>query len=81
VAETLVEIDVGGDAGVLSLVDQLYDTRQKLLSLTAAVKAQDKSVQAAILAAMGPDDGSPAAADSQVRAAISSFRYPAAGPA
>jgi len=49
---------------VLSLVDQLYDTRQKLLSLTAAVKAQDKSVQAAILATMGPDDGSPAAADS-----------------
>ncbi|MDO8838639.1 MAG: hypothetical protein Q8J92_11100 [Parvibaculum sp.] len=37
---------------VMSLVDQLYDTRQKLLSLTAAVRAQDVSVQAAILAAM-----------------------------
>ncbi len=40
---------------VMSLVDQLYDTRQKLLSLTAAVRAQDVSVQAAILAAMKPE--------------------------
>jgi chaperone modulatory protein CbpM len=37
---------------VLSLIDQLYDTRQRLLSLTAAVAAQDESVQAAILAAL-----------------------------
>ena len=37
---------------VLSLVDQLYDTRQRLLSLTAAVAAQDKDIQAAIIAAM-----------------------------
>jgi chaperone modulatory protein CbpM len=39
----------------LSLVDQLYDTRQRLLSLTAAVAAQDRAVQAAIIAAMEPD--------------------------
>ena len=43
---------------VLSLVDQLYDTRQRLLSLTAAVAAQDKAVQAAIIAAMEPNGGS-----------------------
>jgi chaperone modulatory protein CbpM len=35
---------------VLSLIDQLYDTRQRLLSLTAAVAVQDKNVQAAIIA-------------------------------
>jgi hypothetical protein len=29
---------------------QLYDTRQRLFSLTAAVTAQDRSVQAAIIA-------------------------------
>jgi chaperone modulatory protein CbpM len=39
---------------VLSLVDQLYDTRQRLWSLTAAVAAQDHVVQAAIIAAMEP---------------------------
>ena len=33
---------------VLSWVDQLYDTRQRLLSLTAAVAAQDRDIQAAI---------------------------------
>jgi chaperone modulatory protein CbpM len=43
---------------VLSLVDQLYDTRQRLLSLTAAVAAQDHAVQAAIIAAIGPNAGS-----------------------
>jgi chaperone modulatory protein CbpM len=40
---------------VLSLIDQLYDTRQRLQSLTAAVMMQDKSVQAAIIAAMERD--------------------------
>ena len=59
-----LEIDAGTLPVVLSLVDQLYDTRQKLLSLTAAVTAQDKTVQAAIIAAIGPDDGPPAAAES-----------------
>jgi chaperone modulatory protein CbpM len=43
---------------VLSLVDQLYDTRQRLLSLTAAVTAQNQNVQAAIIAAMEPNAGS-----------------------
>jgi chaperone modulatory protein CbpM len=39
---------------VVSLVDQLYDTRQRLLSLTAAVAEQGEAVQAAIIAAIGP---------------------------
>jgi len=43
---------------VLSLVDQLYNTRQRLLSLTAAVAAQDKTIQAAIIAAIKSDAGS-----------------------
>jgi chaperone modulatory protein CbpM len=42
---------------VVSLVDQLYDTRQRLLSLSAAVAAQDKNVQTAILAAMSRTAG------------------------
>ena len=37
---------------VVSLVDQLHQTRQRLLKLTAAVAAQDKAVQTAVLAAM-----------------------------
>lgn len=37
---------------VMSLIDQLYQTRQRLLKLTAAVAAQDKSVQTAILTAI-----------------------------
>jgi chaperone modulatory protein CbpM len=44
-----LEIDLEALPVVLSLVDQLYDTRRRLLSLTAAVAAQDKAVQAAIL--------------------------------
>ena len=52
-----LEIDVGTLPVVLSLVDQLYDTRQRLLSLTAAVAAQDKNVQAAIIAAIKPNGG------------------------
>ncbi|MGA7020259.1 MAG: MerR family transcriptional regulator [Pseudolabrys sp.] len=53
-----LEIDVGTLPVVLSLVDQLYDTRQRLLSLTAAVTAQDENVQSAIIAAMEPNAGS-----------------------
>jgi chaperone modulatory protein CbpM len=53
-----LEIDPETLPVVLSLVDQLYDTRQRLLSLTAAVAAQDQAVQAAILAAMEPNGGS-----------------------
>ena len=53
-----LEIDADALPGVLSLVDQLYDTRQRLLSLTAAVTAQDKNVQAAIIGAMEPNGGS-----------------------
>jgi chaperone modulatory protein CbpM len=37
---------------VLSLIDQLYDTRQRLWSLTSAVTMQEKNIQAAIIAAM-----------------------------
>lgn len=49
-----LEIDVDTLPVVLSLVDQLYETRQKLLSITAAIAAQEKSVQAAIVAAIEP---------------------------
>lgn len=55
-----LEIDADTLPVVLSLVDQLYNTRQRLLSLTAAVAAQDKTVQAAIIAAIKPDAGSKA---------------------
>lgn len=49
-----LEIDVETLPVVLSLVDQLYDTRQRLLSLSAAVAAQDRTIQAEILTAMKP---------------------------
>jgi chaperone modulatory protein CbpM len=49
-----LEIDVDTLPVVLSLIDQLYDTRQRLLSLTAAVATQDKAIQAAIIAAIEP---------------------------
>ncbi|MCM2473481.1 hypothetical protein HGO38_08320 [Rhizobium sp. CG5] len=55
-----LEIDKDTLPTVLSLVDQLYQTRRHLLQLTAAVAAQDKSVQAAILDALdlaGTSDG------------------------
>lgn len=45
-----LEIDAETLPTVLSLVDQLYDTRKRLLKLAAAVAAQDPAVQAAILA-------------------------------
>ena len=53
-----LEIDADTLPVVLSLVDQLYDTRQRLLSLAAAVAAQDKDVHAAIIAAMKPKGAS-----------------------
>jgi len=52
-----LEIDADTLPVVLSLVDQLYATRRNLLSLTAAVAAQDQSIQAAIIAAMEPNRG------------------------
>ena len=52
-----LEIDAETVPVVLSLIDQLHQTRQRLLKLTAAVAAQDKSVQAAILAAIDLGDG------------------------
>ncbi len=51
-----LEIDAGTLPVVLSLVDQLYNTRQRLFSLTAAIATQDSNVQAAIIAAMKPSD-------------------------
>jgi chaperone modulatory protein CbpM len=51
-----LEIDSGALPVMLSLLDQLYDTRQRLLSLSRAVTLQDKAVQAAIVAAMSPGD-------------------------
>ncbi len=56
-----LEIDSGALPVVLSLVDQLYDTRQRLLSLTRAVTVQDKTIQAAIIAAMSPGGRFPGA--------------------
>jgi chaperone modulatory protein CbpM len=53
-----LEIDADTLPLVLSLVDQLYDTRQRLMSLTHAVAAQDKAIQAAIIAAMSRSGGS-----------------------
>ena len=53
-----MEIDAETLPVVLSLLDQLYETRQRLLSLTAAVAAQDEAVQRAILAAIDHDAGS-----------------------
>ncbi len=47
-----LEIDAVTLPVVLSLIDQLYDTRQKLLSLTTAVVAQDQGVQEAIIGAI-----------------------------
>jgi chaperone modulatory protein CbpM len=54
-----LEIDPETLPVVLSLVDQLYQTRQRLLSLAAAVAAQGESVQAAVIAALAreSDDG------------------------
>jgi chaperone modulatory protein CbpM len=39
------------------LLDQLYDTRQRLLSLTAAVTAQESAVQEAIISAVKMNAG------------------------
>ena len=50
-----LEIDADALPVILSLIDQLYDARQRLLSLTAAIASQDKTVQAAIIAALEPD--------------------------
>jgi chaperone modulatory protein CbpM len=47
-----LEIDTETLPVVVSLIDQLYDTRRRLLSLAAAVTSQDEAVQAAIVAAM-----------------------------
>lgn len=55
------ELDIDNDTlpVMLSLLDQLYETRQRLLSLTAAIAAQDKTVQAAIIAAVTAGGASP----------------------
>ena len=50
-----LEIDAETLPVVLSLVDQLYHTRQRLLSLTAAIAVQDPTIQTAIIAAMEPN--------------------------
>ncbi|PKQ05583.1 MAG: hypothetical protein CVT73_11500 [Alphaproteobacteria bacterium HGW-Alphaproteobacteria-12] len=52
-----LEIEADALPVVLSLMDQLYDTRQKLLTLTAAVAAQDETVREAVLKAIGREDG------------------------
>jgi len=52
-----LEIDADALPIILSLIDQLYDTRRRLLSLTAAVAAQDKTVKSTILAAIDQNAG------------------------
>jgi chaperone modulatory protein CbpM len=47
-----LEIEAGTLPVVLSLIDQLYETRRRLKSLTAGVAAQEQAIQAAIIAAM-----------------------------
>ena len=49
------ELEIDAETLVLSLLDQLYEARQRLLSLTAAVAVQNQTVQAAIIATMEPD--------------------------
>jgi chaperone modulatory protein CbpM len=56
-----LEIDADTLPVVMSLVEQLHDTRERLLSLAAAVAVQDKEVQTAILAAMTGGKLNPAA--------------------
>lgn len=56
-----LEIDAGTLPVVLSLVDQLYDTRQRLLLLASAVSDQDKPVREAILAVLAASYRSAAA--------------------
>ncbi len=45
------ELEIGAETlpTVLSLLDQLYDTRERLLALTAAIAAQEEDVRRAIL--------------------------------
>jgi chaperone modulatory protein CbpM len=52
-----LEIDLEALPIILSLIDQLYDTRRRLLSMTAAVAAQDSPVKSAILAAIDQNPG------------------------
>ena len=47
-----LDIENGTLPVVLSLLDQLYDTRKRLSSLTRAIAAQEKTIQAAIISAM-----------------------------
>ena len=58
-----LEVDAEALPVVMSLVDQLYDTRRQLLSLAAAVSAQDRDVQAAIMASLTRPDADIAADD------------------
>ena len=61
-----LEIDVDTLPLVLSLIDQLYETRQRLRSLTAAVTAQDRSVQATIIAAIERKSGGSAPGSEEI---------------
>ena len=69
-----LEIDAGTLPVVLSLIDQLYDTRRRLLSLTAAVAVQDKTVQAAIISAMEPNAKKTPAMEAESQGSL--FEFP-----
>jgi chaperone modulatory protein CbpM len=60
-----LEIDTDTLPVVLSLVDQLYDTRRNLRRLSAAVAAQDEAVRAAVVEAMAGGDESPEDTESE----------------
>lgn len=53
-----MEIETDALPVVLSLMDQLYETRRRLFALTAAVSAQDDAVKSAILAKIDQDENS-----------------------
>lgn len=55
-----LEVDPDTLPVVLSLLDQLYDTRRKLRRLSAAVAAQDEAVRAAVVAVLSKGDEPPA---------------------
>lgn len=52
-----LDVEPGTLPIVLSLLDQLHESRARLASLGRAVAAQDRAVREAVLAALSPRDG------------------------
>jgi chaperone modulatory protein CbpM len=53
-----LDIDSGTLPVVLSLLDQLYDTRRRLLLLSRAVAGQDKTIRTAVIEAISGGNSS-----------------------